>query len=108
MAKVLLAGLQVAACQLHLEGCVSLQLGRGARKLEGIANMDDGLLIWWDPSKPQEVMHSSHAPSNRVNLEALFGEDWRRMAFVQFLCVDAETVTVLRQEFGDVKSWRFA
>ena len=86
MGKVLLAGLQVAACQLHLDGCISLQLGRGARKLEGIANLDDGLLIWWDPSKSQEVMHCPHAPSNRVNLEALFGENWRRMAVVQFLC----------------------
>ena len=85
MPRVLLAGLQVATCSLHLEGCVSMRIGRGARKLEGVGNMDDRLLLWWHPSKDTEVMHTEHSPSNRINLEALFGSKWAEYAIIQLL-----------------------
>jgi hypothetical protein len=64
--------------------------------------MDEGMILWWQPTKPQEVMHCSHSPSSRINLEALFGSEWEQTAFVQFLCVDQDTVQNLRQEFADV------
>lgn len=102
MPRVMLAGLQVASCHLHLDGCVSMRIGRGARKLEGIANMDDGLLLWWHPKRNEEVMHCSHAPSSRINLEALFGEDWSNIAFIQFLCVDQDKSSEIRRNFPDV------
>jgi hypothetical protein len=102
MPRVLLAGLQIASCHLHLEGSVSMRIGRGVRKLEGIANMDDGLLLWWHPNRKEEVMHCSHAPSSRINLEALFGEDWPNIAFVQFVCVDQEMSQAIRRDFPDV------
>ena len=102
MPRVLLAGLQIASCHLHLEGCISMRIGRGARKLEGIANMDDGLLLWWHPGRNEEVMHCSHAPSSRINLEALFGTNWANICFIQFLCVDHDKSLEIRRDFPDV------
>ena len=82
MPRSRLAGLQVAACQVHLGGCVSIRIGRGAHECEGVSDMDDGLLLWWMPGREQEIMHCSHAPSERINLEKLFGKDWERKAFI--------------------------
>jgi hypothetical protein len=61
MPRTLLAGLQVA--------CVSMRIGRGARKLEGVSDMDDGLLLRWMPAG-KHALFACTKPQNQLG-EAL-------------------------------------
>ena len=47
-------------------------------------------------------MHCSHAPSSRINVEALFTSQWEDVAFIQFLCVDQDKSMEIRRNFPDV------
>ena len=103
--KILLAGLHVAACSLHLDGCIGFRIGRcgsAARKLEAIAECDDGTLIWWNVKHAMEISHLFHNPTQRVNLEVLFGKEYEQCAFLQFLCIGQEEVRLLRLTHPDV------
>ena len=82
-----------------------MRTGRGVRKLEGVASLAHGIILGWLPSNPAEVWHCSHTPSARLSLEALFGEQWKEMAFVQFLCMVQETAEALRRGNADVPNF---
>ena len=102
--RVLLAGLHVAANSLHLDGVISFRIGRGCRKLDGIQAADDGLLLWWNPeateaSGPVEAKHLLHAPTSKLNLELIFGRSWGTTCFIQFVMVDTESVSKVREQW---------
>ena len=101
-AEVLHAALHVAACGLHLRGCIGVRVGRGVRVLEGILDMDASFLWWWAASRPSLSWYY-HAPAcSRINLQELFGPKWQDTSFVQFVLASEEQVRDLRDMEVDV------
>ena len=80
---VLLALLHVAACGLHLVGCIGGRVGQGVSVLEGVAEIDDTFLWWWDSGKPKVSFYLRLAGTARLRLTEIFGERWARTSFVQ-------------------------
>ena len=97
--RVLLAGLHVGSCALHLSGVVSFRLGSSVQSLPAVA-CDDSFLLWWTPGNLETWYHAYLPGTQHVNLPKLTGVS--HAAFVQYFCADAETVMSLRQVVHDV------
>ena len=97
--EVLDAALRVAAGDLGLTGVTSVRIGRGVAKLEGIAGADDGVLLWWPPGCHQELNSLEHSPTQRLDLQKLFGS--RSFPFIQFITSMEEDVMAARKEFPE-------
>ena len=101
ISEVLLAILHVAACGLHLVGCIGARIGCGIAVLEGVTGCDNSFVWWWQQGRPRETWYCEVAGTNRSTLTELFATDkepdrWRRTSFVQFLLADEESVQSLR------------
>jgi hypothetical protein len=48
--KVYLALLHIAACGIHLEGCITARVGSGVGHISGLAGTEQSLVIWWSPA----------------------------------------------------------
>ena len=95
--EVVAALLHVAACGLHLIGCVGGRVGRGVAVLEGVAEVDASFLWWWRAESPRQSWYLETTGTARLKLTQVFGvEQYRDMSFVQFLLADAESVNHLR------------
>jgi hypothetical protein len=94
---ILLALLHVAACGLHLKGCIGGRLGQGVSVLEGVAEMDESLLWWWVTGRPKTSWYLRSAATGRLSLTEIFGDDWPRVSFVQFLLTTDDQVQRIRQ-----------
>ena len=62
--SVLQAILQIAACGLHLAGCIGARLGHGIKCLEGLSYVDSNVLWWWLQGSPDEIMYQICLPAS--------------------------------------------
>ena len=65
LSEVLMATLHIAACGLHLVGCVGARIGNGVAALEGILECDASFL-WWRTGRPRAPAHSQGASAHRI------------------------------------------
>jgi hypothetical protein len=63
--SVLQAIFQIAACGLHLAGCIGARLGHGIKCLEGLSYVDSSVLWWWLQGSPDEIMYQNLTPCKR-------------------------------------------
>ena len=99
--KVLLAGLYVSACCLHLDGVVSFRFGRHARGLTAVA-CDDSLVLWWETGRRECWYNAFVSGAQYVNFVRLAGGRAVDMSFVQFFMMDSESVREVRGDHDDV------
>ena len=97
MSEVLHALLHVAACGLHLRGCVGGRVGRGVPVLEGVQEIDDSFLWWWNSTDHDSTWYLSTTAITRLKLADTFGSGWRDVSFVQFFLTDDNEIERLRR-----------
>jgi hypothetical protein len=99
--SILQAVLQIAACGLHLAGCIGARLGHGIRCLEGLSYVDNSVLWWWLQGTPDDIMYLTLNPCKRVMMSSL-QEDITHTCFVQFLLVGQNTIEEMRNHIPSV------
>ena len=95
--ELLAALLHVAACGLHLVGCIGARLGSGAATLEGMEDVPESFLWWWRSGRPKMSWYVEVPGAARLSLRETFGEKWNVMSFVQFLLAEDEDIRRLRR-----------
>ena len=100
---VLTAMLHVAACGLHLQGCVGARLAQGVEVMEAIADLDWSLIVWWKTGRPSITYYAEHAATQRVVVHRLVDEDaWRTTSLIQFLLCGTDEVAAVRRKYPRV------
>ncbi len=97
--EVLIAALHVAACGLHLVGCIGARIGHGVSVLEGVAECDWSFLWWWRAGHTEVTYYHETPATSRLRLVEIFGPaEWPTTSFVQFLTTSVEDVQELRRQ----------
>ena len=99
--REIIAGLHLAACNLHFNGVVSMRFGCNVNSLSGVM-CDESLLIWWNRGKQGEWFHAFISGTQSVNFERLCSKELSNVAFLQFFSEDSESVAVLRETVVEV------
>ena len=99
--RELIAGLHLAACNLHFNGVVSMRFGCNVNSLAGVV-CDESLLVWWVQHKQNEWFHAFIPGTQSVNFERLCSREPSGIAFVQFFAADQESVATLRVTVNDI------
>lgn len=105
--EILLAALHVAACGLHLVGCVGARIGNGMSVLEGVSGCDDSYVWWWKRGEVDNSRYCRVPGITRIKLSELFHEDkepdaWRRTSLIQFLLANEDEIRQLRNRYPRV------
>jgi len=101
---ILAALMNIASCGLHLTSCIAARLGQRVPNLPGLHTFEQATLCWWlrpsgkDKRNTNDAEYLEYAASEHVSLRRLFGEDWDRICFIQFLTVDDDAVQQARQQ----------
>jgi len=98
LSEVLLAALHVAACGLHLSGCIGVRIGSGVSALEGVIGYDGmSFLWWWHKGDTSRSWYYECPGTQRIKLTEVCGKDeWTQVSFVQFLTAEDSIVQEIR------------
>ena len=96
--RVMQALLQVAACHLHLTGCIGRRLARGTHRLDALPDIHDSFIMWWRHHKPNDVNYLRTTASRTIHTRHLHNEV-QQQCVVQFLLRDSAEIARLRRAF---------
>ena len=99
--SVLAAILQIAACGLHLAGCIGARVGHGVKELVGLQFVDRTILCWWLQNSSDDIYYFESTPCKRVEFST-FHENISHICFVQFLLVGIDTIDEMRNHIPSV------
>ena len=98
---ILHAILHIAACGLHLAGCIGARIGHNVRVLEGVSFVDDSVLWWWLIGSPNDMQYVHIPATKRIVLSNLH-PDFAHVCFVQFLLARTSVVDEIRNHVPSV------